>query len=228
MTFKFLKANFHGDSNIGFYGFATDEYCLLGLEPKPSLFEKVKETIATKIKIAMIASTQMIGLFAAGNKNGIILTKIVEKEELNNLKSLLDVNIEVIKSRHTAHGNLITCNDNGCLISELLARHKEKIRDVLGCEVETGTVAGYDIVGSTAVATNVGCLCHRDATEEEIKKLEEVLKVKVDVGSIGYGSPYIKSGIIVNSKGIIVSDKSTGPELGRCDEVFNKEGGLDG
>ena len=74
MTFKFLKADFNGDSNVGMYGFATDSYCLLGLQPKPSLRDKVKSTLNTEIKVATIVGTELVGLFAAGNKNGIVLT----------------------------------------------------------------------------------------------------------------------------------------------------------
>ena len=34
MPFKFFKAKFNGDPNVGLYGFANDNYCILGLEPK--------------------------------------------------------------------------------------------------------------------------------------------------------------------------------------------------
>ena len=221
MTFKFLKTGFNGDQNVGLYGFATNDYCLLGIEPKK--LKKIEATLGTKIKITSVAGTELMGIFAAGNKNGIILTKIIEDYELKNLKKLFDINIEVIKSKHTTNGNLILCNDNGCLISKHLKTYKKKIQDVLGVEVDIGTVADLEVVGSAAVATNIGCLCHRAATEEEINKIESLLKVRADIGTVNYGSPFIKAGLIVNSKGMIVSETSTGPELGRVDEVFNPE-----
>jgi len=221
MPFKFLRAKFNGDPNIGLYGFATDDYCLLGLEPNKKILKQIKKILKTDIKFSTIAGTELSGIFIAGNKNGIILPKIIEKYELKNLKKLFDLNFEIIKSRQTALGNLIVCNDKGCLISGKLRRFKKKISDVLDCEVETGTIANLDIVGSAATANNIGCLCHREATEEEMVKIEELLKVKVDVGTSGYGSPFIKSGIIVNSKGVVFSELSTGPEIGRFEEVFS-------
>ena len=221
MPFKFLRAKFNGDPNIGLYGFATDDYCLLGLEPNKKILKQIKTILKTDIKISTIAGTELAGLFITGNKNGIILPKIIEDHELKKLKKLFNINIEIIKSRQTALGNLILCNDKGCLISEKLKRFKKKISDVLGCEIETGTIANLDIIGSTAIASNTGCLCHREAIEEEMKEIEEILKVKVDVGTVGYGSPFIKSGIIVNSKGIVFSELSTGPEIGRFEEVFS-------
>jgi len=220
MPFKFLRAKFNGDPNIGLYGFATDDYCLLGLEPNKKILKQIKKILKSDIEFSTIAGTELSGIFVAGNKNGIILPKIIEKYELKKLKKLFDLNLEIIKSRQTALGNLILCNDKGCLISEKLKRFKKKISDVLGCEVQTGTIANLDIVGSATTANNTGCLCHRETTEEEMIRIEEILKVKVDVGTVGYGSPFIRSGIIVNSRGVVFSEFSTGPEIGRFEEVF--------
>jgi translation initiation factor 6 len=222
MTFKFSKAKFNGDPNIGLYGFATDNYCLLGMTLQKNILETVRKTIGN-VKITTLAGTELSGLFAAGNSNGLLLPKIIEEHELRQLKKMFDLNLEVIKSKQTALGNLVLCNDKGCLISRGLIKFKKEISDALGCEVDTGTVAGLGIVGSTAAVTNVGCLCHREATEKEMEKIEQVLKVRVDVGTVGYGSPFIRSGVIVNSKGVLYADGTTGAELGRIEEVFSNE-----
>ena len=56
-----------------------------------------------------------------------------------------------------------------------------------------------------------------------MEKIEQLLKVRVDVGTVGYGSPFIRSGVIVNSKGVLYADGTTGAELGRIEEVFGDE-----
>jgi len=220
MTFNFLRADFNGDPNIGLYGFATDDYCIIGLKPQNRVFNDLKKTLRTEIKITTIAGTELIGLFAAGNRNGILVTKIIEDYELKRLKEMFDINIEVIRSKETAIGNLVLCNDNGCLISKTLKRFKKLIEDTLNCEVEIGKVSKLNIVGSTALSNNKGCLCHREAREKEMQKIEDILKVKVDVGTVNYGSPFVKAGVIVNDKGVLFSKFSTGAELGRIEEVF--------
>lgn len=213
--------NFNGDPNIGLYGFATDSYCILGID-SPRMLQKIKEMLKTEIITSTIAGTELASLFATGNSNGILLPKIVEDFELKKLKKL-GFNMKIIEAKETALGNLILCNDNGCLISSSLKKHKKEISEVLGCEVETGKIAGLDIVGACAITSNAGCLCHREAKEKELKRIEEILKVRVDVGSVNYGSPYIKSGMIVNSNGVAFSEQSTGPEMGRISEVFSNE-----
>lgn len=221
MSFRFARLLFEHDPNIGLYGFATDKYCLLGREPHKVL-KKIKDVLAVPTYCSRITESELVGIFAAGNSNGIVLTKIVEKYELAKLKKMLDVNFAVIKSKDTAIGNVVLCNDKGCLISPSLKRFKKSIADCLGVEVETGTVAGFDIVGSAAVVSNRGCLCHRAATEEELKVIEEVLKVRADIGTVSFGSPFIKAGLIVNSNGVVVAQTSTGPELDRIADMFGE------
>lgn len=220
MVFNFLKADFNGDPNIGLYGFANNEYCLLGTVPQNRIFNGLKNTLKTEIKVTSIAGTELIGLFSAGNKNGILVTKIIEDYELERMRAMFDINIAVIKSRETAIGNLVLCNDTGCLISPTLKKFKKLIKDTLDCEVDIGKVAKLDIVGSAALTNNTGCLCHREATEKEMKKIENLLNVRVNVGTVNYGSPFVKSGLIVNDKGALFSRFSTGAELGRIEEVF--------
>jgi len=223
MTFNFLRTNFNGDPNLGLFGRATENYCILGMELPKNETEAISKSIGADVHKCTLAGTELLGIFCSGNNNGLVVTKMAEKDEIKNLKKLLGINITVIESKETAIGNLVLCNDNGCLISPTLQKYKKQISDTLGCEVLFGTIADFNIVGSAGMASNVGCLCHMSASEEELKKVGDLLKVRTDIGTVAYGTPYIKAGVIVNSNGIIISDKSTGPELGRVDEVFNPE-----
>ncbi len=209
---KFLRTTFDGDPNVGLYGFATDRYCLLGKQ------KRLEKVLKVDFYNVTIAGTELVGLFSAGNSQGIVLPKIVQEREIKTIKAV-GLNTLVIKSKYTAIGNLVVCNDNGCIISGHLKKFRKEIADTLGCEVEIGKISGLSIVGSSAVANNRGCLCNMNAKEEEIEVIEQVLKVKADVGSIG-GSPFVKSGMIINKNGFVVSRDVTGPELQRIDEVF--------
>ena len=182
--------------------------------------QKIKDVLGVDVKICSIADTHFVGIFVAGNKNGLLLPKIIEDYELKKLKKMFDINIEVIQSRQTAMGNIVLCNDKGCIIPDSLKQFKKQIQDCLGVDVEIGSVVDSDLVGSAARASNKGCLAHIDADEKEVKKIEKILNVKADIGTVNFGTPFIKAGVIVNSKGLIVSEQSTGPEIDRCFEVF--------
>ncbi len=209
---KFEKVSIEGDPNIGLRGFATDSYVLLGSKiPEAKIF-------GSEIRIIKIAQTELSGIFAAGNSNGVILPKIAERSEVEQVKKL-GLNVLTLNSKETALGNLILCNDKGAVISPLLKKYQKEIECCLGCESIVSTVAGLSIVGSCGIATNKGCLLHRDASEEEAQRIEDVLKVRVDIGSVG-GSPFVKSGVIANSHAFLVGEHVTGPELERIFEVF--------
>jgi translation initiation factor 6 len=83
-----------------------------------------------------------------------------------------------------------------------------------------GTIAGQNIVGSMAAATNKGMLCHPDSTKAEFEVLHSVLKVKPAIGTLNYGSGMVGACIVANSKGGAVGFRSTPIELGRVEDAL--------
>jgi translation initiation factor 6 len=61
---------------------------------------------------------------------------------------------------------------------------------------------------------------HPSASQEDIKFVEETLKAPVDIGTVNNGTPLVGACSVANSKGIIVSLPTTGPELARIEEAF--------
>lgn len=217
---KVIQTNFFGDNNLGLFGKASDEYCFIGNVMKKEI-KKIEKSLKVKAVKITIANTDLVGIFCAFNSNGIVVPRIINESELKKFKKV-GLNVKVIKSKYTALGNLILCNDKGALISKLFSkREKKDIEDVLGVETEFGTVANIKTVGSCGIATNKGCLVHRDVKEEEIGKIEDVLKVDVDIGTLNFGSPFVGACGIANSKGAVVGETSTGPEIHRLMEALS-------
>jgi translation initiation factor 6 len=86
--------------------------------------------------------------------------------------------------------------------------------------VERGELGSVQTVGTAGVATNRGVLCHPKSTDEQLDRLEDVLGVPADIGTINYGGPLVGSGLIANDTGYIVGERTTGPELGRIDSAL--------
>ncbi|MDO8643114.1 MAG: translation initiation factor IF-6 [Candidatus Woesearchaeota archaeon] len=220
LTKHIVVASVEGNPNIGLYGFATDTYCLLGADVPPHLVRKISAALQVPAYTIRICGTSLVGVFCAGNNNCLLVPKIAFPEEVDYLKSL-GINVKVINSKLTALGNLVLCNDTGCLAStDFGADTKKEIRQALNVPLHPGTIAGLTVVGSCAVATNQGCLIHRDATEEEIKEVETLLGISCQTGTMSMASPYVRSGIIANSKGFVASDASGGPEITNADEAL--------
>jgi len=53
-----------------------------------------------------------------------------------------------------------------------------------------------------------------------LKKIEDVLKVEGDIGTVSFGSPFVGASLLANSRGFLVSEQTTGPELQRIDEAL--------
>jgi len=128
-----------------------------------------------------------------------------------------EVRVGIVPGKFTAIGNLVVSNDKGGIISPKLSRQKKVIEDVLGVEIVKRKIGGHEEVGSCCVATNKGFLVHPDA-EAELKELEGFFQVSGNVGSVNFGFPYPKAGLVANSYGYLTGRNTSGIELGRIDE----------
>lgn len=205
------QTDYQGNENIGFYGVLTDAYAVFAREFKRDGFDDAPAL--------RLGGTDLIGMFAAGNSTGLVVPDIIERHEEEQLAET-EIPFTVIESNYTAFGNLLLCNDTGCLISPHLADQQEAIADALGVPVETGTVAGLNIPGSCGVATNEGVLLHRDASEDELEQVEAILGVEADIGSVNFGTPYVHSGVLANSDELLIGNETTGPELQRVQDAL--------
>jgi translation initiation factor 6 len=161
-----------------------------------------------------IGGCRLLGVLAAGNSNGIVLPHSAEPEEIRTIKSHFDVNVQVLSEKRNALGNMILANDRGAVIDPRLTRKTvEEVSDVLGVEAVAGEILGLPCIGAFAAATNKGVLAHPMIRDDEKRKIQEVLKVPVDIGTINGGVPYVKAGLVANSKGAVVGSSTTGPEL---------------
>jgi translation initiation factor 6 len=212
----FLKTNFAGDPNIGLYGFATDKYCLAGITGKDA--KKVKDVLEVKVISALLMETPFVSLFSAGNSSAIIVPDIIEKHEIKELKKNLEVH--AIKTKYTCLGNLIVMNDSGIVLSPLLRKEKTEIEQIFGLTAAVTTISNSNVIGNLAIATNKGCLTTPKIKDREKKVIEKTLNVPLDEGTVSFGSFYVRSGIIANSHGFIVSSRSSGIEMGKVNEVL--------
>ena len=176
--------------------------------------KKLKEYLdVEKIIHVSIAGTRLIGPMTVMNNNGILLPYTVSDDEIRILKQT-GLNVDRLKSKFTAVGNLISANDKGALVSNLFKGEADQnIKDILGVPLQTFSIGGYVQVGSMIVATNAGAIVHPIANDSEISRISEILQVEAEPATVNGGSPFLSSGIIANFSSVIVGNLTTGPEL---------------
>lgn len=206
---------FFGTVEVGLFAAATDSICIIPPQTKPRHESLIKKALGVETVKTTIAGSFLIGPMVAGNSYGLVISRMVLDEELERIRSAVrDMNLLVLDSKYTAVGNLLLVNDRAGLASSYFNRREvEMIQDALGVEVVQGTIANRPYVGSISVVTNNGGLIHVQSTPEEERKLSELFKVDVLSGTVNDGVPFVRSGMIANSRGAIVGARTTGPEL---------------
>ncbi|MCK5023086.1 MAG: translation initiation factor IF-6 [Candidatus Aenigmarchaeota archaeon] len=214
----FSKLDFQKNANIGLFSLATDKFALGNRFIEKNDKQIMEKVLKVPVYQISALGTGLIGIFAAANSKGIIISDRIYNEEIEEIQRNFDV--LVLETKHTAFGNLILANDTGCIISQDLKKHKNDIRDFFGVDTRVGTIGGMDLVGSLGVCNSKGCIVHKAITDKEKKLIEKILDVNVFPGSVNFGNPWVKSGVIVNTNGFIVGDQTTGPEMGIASEAF--------
>ena len=221
-----LKYQIFGKNSVGVYLAVNNAY---GLYPSTLLklfVEKIKSAFKEPFYPFSINNSNLVGVYTASNKYGIIVPHIIREDELHQLKKYSeklnnDYQIGVLRSIDNAFGNLIVCNDKGAIISSFLKDYKEQIEDTLKVETVVYEFVNNYLPGSISLANNKGCLVHPLATDEEIEIISEILKVEeVDVSTVNRGMPYLSSGAIVNDQSGIFGFECTGPEMMRLTNVL--------
>jgi translation initiation factor 6 len=217
-----FRYDIYKSPNIGLFARANDRVIILPFGFAETKTNKLKEYLEIEEEVSVsVAGTRLIGAMTVMNNNGILVPSIASNEEIQILKQATGLNVESLRSKFTAIGNLISTNDNGALVSPLFKGEVDRqLRDVLGVPVHSMTVSGFIQTGSMVVATNTGAAVHPKATEEEVRIISETLQVQVEPLTVNGGVPFLSSGIIANSKSVIVGSLTSGPELVMLSRAF--------
>lgn len=219
-SMKLYKTNIHGNPNVGLYGFCNDSYCLLAPEFSQEQVNKIGLVLSVPVYQLKIANTSLLGALVTGNNRILLVPSIANENELILLKKL-KINYRVIQSKFTAFGNNILCNDNGALVTkEYSADTKKIIRQALDVMLHPGKIADTDVPGSCVVHNNYGAAIHAFATKEQIIEVEHLLGIRCTRATVNFGSPYVRSGVIANSHGMVIGDASSGIEIENIYEAF--------
>jgi translation initiation factor 6 len=217
-----LITSFHGDPNLGLHGVATDRYCLVGKCVSEKQVSEIESVLKVPVYKTTLYGTDLVGLFAAGNSSVLLVPSIIFENELQALSTWLakiKVKLCVINTEHTAFGNNILLNDKVAIISTVYSKsNKKDIEKALGFKVEVMDLADTAVPGSVGRLTNKGAIFSPNISDVEIKKIEQLLKFEIGLGTVNLGNPFVSAGLLANSFGFLVGEQSSGFEISRIDE----------
>jgi len=207
----------NGNPYVGVYCAASEDYVLAPDSIQPKDARDIERTLQVKVIPTSIASCSIVGSLLSMNSRGVMVTNFVEKRELARLPKSLRTGI--MEEKLNAAGNNILANDRAALVHPSASSHSLRlIADVLDVEVQRGSVAGIETVGSACIATDRGVLCHPRTTEVELRDLKDLFGVPASLATLNYGTPYLGACAIANSKGAFIGSRSTPIELGKLED----------
>jgi translation initiation factor 6 len=200
--------------NIGVFLKGNDRYLLVPKGLAQTKSDKLCASLQVTAVPTSIGESRLLGALSAMNSNGILVSRLAEENEMNEIGAATGLNVSRLESKMTAVGNLVVANDRCALVSPVLdPRAVSQVRDVMGTEVERTPIGEYHQVGSFVVATNRGAAVYPGLDDKEVARISSALGVDAYPTSVNKGVPFVASGLIANSRNAIAGTQTTGPEL---------------
>jgi len=216
-----LRAALSGSSYVGVFARATDDCLLIRPDADAGLVESFADELDVPAVTTTVGGSSTVGALVAGNQNGLLVSGRIAKRERDAIEAATDLPVTELPGNINAAGNVVLANDTGAYVHPDLSRKAVKaVKDGLDVSVERGELGGVRTVGTAAVVTSEGVLCHPKATDGELDFLEDLLGVHADIGTVNYGAPLVGSGVVANDRGYVTGEDTTGPELGRIDDAL--------
>jgi len=209
--------SYNGNAYMGVFCAASESVAFVPVAASDSLMRDIQEALKVEVHRMTVAGTSLLGTLISMNSYGAVVTNMASDRDLEALAAFTP--IYRIGDKLNASGNNILTNDYAALVNpDIGKRALRAIQDTLGVEVVRGTISGIKTVGSGAVVTNKGLLCHPHTSQERLKELSEIFKVPAAIGTLNYGAPLVGACMIGNTKGAAVGNTSTPIELGRLED----------
>lgn len=207
-----------GNPNIGVFAAANESFAFTSADASPEFVRALEEALGVKTVKTTVAGAHVIGSLMAMNSNCAVVSGLTDEREMEVISEHIPV--YRLDDSLNAAGNNILVNDHGAIVSPEYGHAVAKpLSDALGVEVVSSSIAGCNTVGSVCRATNRGCVCHIDASDEEVQLIKDVLKVEEVVRtSVNHGSRMVGAGVVANSKGAVVGDETTPIEMGKIED----------
>lgn len=214
------KYKIMGSDYVGVFATATDDFVFVGQGLTKNSKEMLAKTLDVKYIDMSISGSDLIGLFARANSNGIVLSNLALEEEVERIKAMrLGINVSVIQSDLNAVGSNVLANDSIAVINPDYSKKDEKeIADALGVETIRAKMDGFKTVGANNILTNRGLVINNRGTALEKSEWDKFsgfdsLRTTANTGSLAIGLS-----AVANSNAVVVGEATTGFELARITE----------
>ena len=219
-------ADLNGNPYLGVFCRLIGGDLLCPLDTPQEFVGAVVDTLKVRPIKATLGNTNLHGSLIAGNSQFAIIPYFFDREEfertLSENEEGPDLRVLLSDDPHTAWGNNLLLSEKAGLYNpDLSVSTVRELRRELDIELVEGTIAGTKTVGSVAVLNGSGIVVHPKATPEEMERIGELFGLRPQISTANFGSPYLGSSMIVNDRGAMIGNKSSGVEVNRLENALD-------
>jgi len=204
---KVLKAEVNGSPFVGLFFHLFEDF---------GIFSKKAEGLDLDIKKEFI-NYPIVTPFFIEYEDKIIISKNAPKDIIDIIKKYFDVIL--VNTVENLIGNVFFIGKDVILYSIAYKRDVEEMERVLGMKAYRIKTDYY--LGSIIKSYNNKVLVAQNLPDKVIEKIRsKVSPKKFDIASVNFGSPFLRYGIEINKRYLIIGSKSTGHEILKIEEFF--------
>jgi len=199
--------------NIGLYLFANDKFCLIGPQITERKKEQIEKVLGVNVYKTTALGTDLLGIFFAGNNEVLIIPELndYEEEEILKITKKYDVKLIKIKSRLNTFGNNLCFANKSFLFNPEYSKETiDSISKKTGCKSQKLLNKEFNIAGAICKCINDSCFISQEIEEKEVGFFSKILK---GAGTLNSGSNTVASGVVGNSKGLLIGSSSSTVEI---------------
>jgi len=207
-----VQADVFGSPNIGVYCYCNERLVIVPPGLTNRKMSQFAEALGVNVCRTTISGSSLVGALVTGNSKCLLVPHTIKDYELEEIRKFSKA--MAVESRWTALGNIVLANDFGAVV------HPDTPQEILEAaakELEVNPtqakIGALPFVGALGSATNRGVLLSPSTVREEQLIVEDTLHVRSELGTTNGGVPFVKSGILANSKGAVVGPLTRGAEL---------------
>ncbi|MBT4870123.1 MAG: translation initiation factor IF-6 [Candidatus Diapherotrites archaeon] len=214
---KVSKTRILGSSYVGLFGLTNNELCIVARGTDAKVKKDIEEVLDVKTIEAGIYDSNLLAVFAKMNNKEVYLPSYALGREIEAIEK--EIKVKIIQTEQ-ALGNLLEVNDTHAVVSKTLQAQSIEALQSNGLKILQENIAQTDAIGSSLLLLNNSFVINPNATEEEVKKIQETLNIRGGSATANTGDSFVRNSVIANEKGFIVGDQTTGHELNRIEEAL--------
>ncbi|MEM4598211.1 MAG: translation initiation factor IF-6 [Candidatus Diapherotrites archaeon] len=216
---KIDKGTANSSPFVGVFIALTENVALVPSSILPKEEQKLKKTFDVEIIKAKLSDSSLLGVLCSGIGDKFVVSELALDSEVEHLESI-GLKIKRIEGT-TAIGNLIRANSKGGIASMALTKEQlSSIEAFFGIKFYQTKVASLDIVGSCTIASDRGFVVNPNVKQKEFEILKKAFGTDGIACTMNYGDRFVGNSAIMNSKAMLLGDRTTTYEILRIHDFF--------